>query len=260
MPVPTATRTIIGGVMQHIEEAGIHSRRLGVRHPAVQPAGGGRRRDQAAGAASWRRRCNVKGLMNIQFAVTGAPTARTRRPTVYVLEVNPRASRTVPFVSKATGVPLARLAALVMVGKTLDELGVHDEVDADALLGEGERLPVQQVPRRGHHPRPGDAVDRRGDGHRRRRCRWRSPRARWRRAPRCRRAGTVFISRRRTATRTAVVPIAQRLRRDGLQADRDRAARPRCLRAARHRGRGGAEDAGRPAEPARPHEERRGRT
>ena len=69
---------------------------------------------------------NVKGLMNVQFAV--AECARRRTPEIYVLEVNPRASRTVPFVSKATGVPLARLAALVMVGKTLDELGVHGEV------------------------------------------------------------------------------------------------------------------------------------
>ena len=70
---------------------------------------------------------NVKGLMNIQFAVAGL-RRRDRRPEVYILEANPRASRTMPFVSKATGVPLARLAALVMVGKTLDELGVKDEV------------------------------------------------------------------------------------------------------------------------------------
>jgi carbamoyl-phosphate synthase large subunit len=73
---------------------------------------------------------NVKGLMNIQFAVAGirADGTATDTPKVYILEANPRASRTVPFVSKATGVPLARLAALVMVGKTLDELGVKDEV------------------------------------------------------------------------------------------------------------------------------------
>jgi carbamoyl-phosphate synthase large subunit len=74
---------------------------------------------------------NVKGLMNIQFAVSGLHpdgTAATKPPEVYILEANPRASRTVPFVSKATGVQLARLAALVMVGKTLDELGVKDEV------------------------------------------------------------------------------------------------------------------------------------
>jgi carbamoyl-phosphate synthase large subunit len=63
----------------------------------------------------------VKGLMNVQFAVG-------RSGTVYVLEVNPRASRTVPFVAKATNVPLARYASLVMVGRTLDELGLRDEV------------------------------------------------------------------------------------------------------------------------------------
>ena len=74
---------------------------------------------------------NVKGLMNIQFAVSGLRpdgAATSETPLVYILEANPRASRTIPFVSKATGVQLARLAALVMVGKTLDELGVKDEV------------------------------------------------------------------------------------------------------------------------------------
>jgi carbamoyl-phosphate synthase large subunit len=74
---------------------------------------------------------NVKGLMNIQFAVSGLRpngAGAADAPVVYILEANPRASRTVPFVSKATGVPLARLAALVMAGKTLDELGVKDEV------------------------------------------------------------------------------------------------------------------------------------
>jgi carbamoyl-phosphate synthase large subunit len=73
---------------------------------------------------------NVKGLMNIQFAVrTSFESQNSKLETVvYILEANPRASRTIPFVSKATGVPLARLAALVMAGKTLDELGVKDEV------------------------------------------------------------------------------------------------------------------------------------
>jgi carbamoyl-phosphate synthase large subunit len=73
---------------------------------------------------------NVKGLMNVQFAVQFAErgTMHPDRYTVYVLEVNPRASRTVPFVSKATGIPLARYAALVMAGKTLDELGLNKEV------------------------------------------------------------------------------------------------------------------------------------
>ncbi|MBY0456051.1 MAG: ATP-grasp domain-containing protein, partial [Gemmataceae bacterium] len=119
-------RTVIGGVMQHIEEAGIHSGDSAcVIPPYSLPAGvideiKVQTRKLAAAL-------KVKGLMNIQFAVSGL-RADGEAPKVYILEANPRASRTVPFVSKATGVPLARLAALVMVGKTLDELGVKDEV------------------------------------------------------------------------------------------------------------------------------------
>ena len=123
------TRTVIGGVMQHIEEAGIHSGDSAcVIPPHSLPA------EVIAEIKVQARKLatglNVKGLMNIQFAVAGirADGTATDTPKVYILEANPRASRTVPFVSKATGVPLARLAALVMVGKTLDELGVNDEV------------------------------------------------------------------------------------------------------------------------------------
>jgi carbamoyl-phosphate synthase large subunit len=113
-------RTLIGGVMQHIEEAGVHS---GDSACVIPPHSLSRQvveeiRRQTRALA---QELNVRGLMNVQFAVA-------RDGTVYVLEVNPRASRTVPFVSKATGVPLARHAALVMVGKTLDELGLFDEV------------------------------------------------------------------------------------------------------------------------------------
>jgi carbamoyl-phosphate synthase large subunit len=115
-------RTAIGGVMQHIEEAGIHSGDSAcVIPPYSLPAeviDEIKRQARTLAAA-----LNVKGLMNIQFAVPGS-----RPEDVFILEANPRASRTIPFVSKATGVPLARLAALVMVGKTLDELGVKDEV------------------------------------------------------------------------------------------------------------------------------------
>ena len=88
----------------------------------------------------------VVGLMNVQFAVKGGE--------VYILEVNPRASRTVPFVSKATGRPLAKIAAALMVGKTLDELGHRRRVGAAAHERQGERLPLREVPRRRHHPRP----------------------------------------------------------------------------------------------------------
>jgi carbamoyl-phosphate synthase large subunit len=113
-------RTFIGGVMQHIEEAGIHSGDSACvipPHSLPAPVVEEIKRQTRELA----RELNVKGLMNVQFAVS-------RNGTVYVLEVNPRASRTVPFVSKATGIPLARYAALIMIGKTLDELGLSQEV------------------------------------------------------------------------------------------------------------------------------------
>jgi carbamoyl-phosphate synthase large subunit len=135
-------RTIIGGVMQHIEEAGVHSGDSAcVIPPHSLPAAViDEIKRQTRELA---QRLEVKGLMNVQFAVTGTvrseqwavasepaslPTAHCPLPTIYVLEVNPRASRTVPFVAKATNVPLARYAALIMVGKTLDELGVTAEL------------------------------------------------------------------------------------------------------------------------------------
>jgi len=116
------TRTVVAGVMQHIEEAGIHSGDSAcVLPPHSLPAAVVETiKEQARALAAG---LNVRGLMNVQFAVQSV----NRSPVVYVLEVNPRASRTVPFVSKATGVPLAKLATLLMVGKTLDELGVNEE-------------------------------------------------------------------------------------------------------------------------------------
>jgi carbamoyl-phosphate synthase large subunit len=113
------TRTLIGGVMQHIEEAGIHSGDSAcVLPPHSLPAAVVEEIKRQTRAMA--QELQVKGLMNVQFAVS-------RDGTVYVLEVNPRASRTVPFVAKATNVPLARYAALVMIGKTLDELGLYHE-------------------------------------------------------------------------------------------------------------------------------------
>jgi carbamoyl-phosphate synthase large subunit len=123
------TRTIIGGVMQHIEEAGIHSGDSACVIPpySLPPEVVDEIKAQAMKLAAALK---VKGLMNIQFAVTGIRIdgSDSGPPEVYILEANPRASRTVPFVSKATGVSLARLAALVMVGKSLDELGIVSEV------------------------------------------------------------------------------------------------------------------------------------
>jgi carbamoyl-phosphate synthase large subunit len=108
---------IIGGVMQHIEEAGIHS---GDSSSVIPPYDASDAVYQTI--VDYTRKLatalNVVGLINVQYAVKGT--------TVYVLEVNPRASRTVPFVSKATGRPLAKIAARVMSGKTLKELGTKD--------------------------------------------------------------------------------------------------------------------------------------
>jgi carbamoyl-phosphate synthase large subunit len=130
-------RTVIGGVMQHIEEAGVHSGDSAcVIPPHSLPAEVVETIKQQT--RDLARELNVKGLMNVQFAIQFRGPNGDGRPwgspwnsgqaVIYVLEVNPRASRTVPFVSKATGVPLARYAALVMVGKTLDELGLLNEV------------------------------------------------------------------------------------------------------------------------------------
>ncbi|MGA2266773.1 MAG: carbamoyl-phosphate synthase large subunit [Phycisphaerae bacterium] len=110
-------RAVICGVMEHIEEAGIHSGDSACALPPFSLEAG----VVAEIERQTRRlaeRLAVRGLMNVQFAV--------KDKQVYVLEVNPRASRTVPFVSKATGVPWAKLAAKVMAGMSLEALGVHE--------------------------------------------------------------------------------------------------------------------------------------
>ena len=109
---------VIGGIMQHIEEAGIHSGDSSCVLPAVDipEALLARMRDYTFSLA---RALKVVGLMNIQFAIPR--TSNGNGDKVYVLEVNPRASRTVPFVSKATGVPMAKIAARLMTGRKLRE-------------------------------------------------------------------------------------------------------------------------------------------
>src|SRR5437762_3279461 len=111
--------TVIGAIMEHIEEAGIHSGDSACVIPTFSLSQEVLDEISAATRAM-ARELNVRGLMNVQFAVKG--------DNVYVLEVNPRASRTVPFVSKAIGVPLAKLAAKVMTGKSLRELGFTKEI------------------------------------------------------------------------------------------------------------------------------------
>jgi len=111
--------TVIGGMMEHIEEAGIHSGDSACVLPpySIDQHHITQMTDAAKAIA---KELNVKGLMNIQFGIMN--------DTVYIIEVNPRASRTIPFVSKAIGVPLAKLATKVMLGKTLKELGVTKEI------------------------------------------------------------------------------------------------------------------------------------
>ncbi len=109
------TDVYIGGIMQHIEEAGIHSGDSACSLPPYSLAQSVIE-DISRQTEALARELGVVGLMNIQFAV--------KESTVYILEVNPRASRTVPFVSKASGVPLAKIAAKVMSGRKLRDLGV----------------------------------------------------------------------------------------------------------------------------------------
>ena len=137
--VSDGEEAVIGGVMQHIEEAGIHSGDSACVLPpySLPPSIVAELQRQTKALA---KALKVKGLMNVQFAITGIRNQETgvrdqesggnaaSQPVIYILEVNPRASRTVPFVAKATGVPLAKIATLVMVGKTLRETGFTKEV------------------------------------------------------------------------------------------------------------------------------------
>jgi carbamoyl-phosphate synthase large subunit len=113
---------IVAGIMEHIEEAGVHSGDSCCAIPPYSLAGPVVQEIREATIAM-ARHLKVIGLMNVQFAVK----REEGRPTVYVLEVNPRASRTVPFVAKATGVPIAKIAAKVMTGLKLPQLGITRE-------------------------------------------------------------------------------------------------------------------------------------
>ena len=128
---------VIGGIMEHIEEAGIHS---GDSSCVVPPYLVPERhlnviRDYTRRVA---QALKVIGLLNIQFAI--------KDDTVYILEVNPRASRTVPYLSKATGVPLAKVAAQVMVGKTLVGLGMVDDLEVAGVFVKTPVFPFVRFP------------------------------------------------------------------------------------------------------------------
>ena len=128
---------IIGGIMEHIEEAGIHSGdsscvippyKVIDRHVATI-------RDYTRRIA---RALKVVGLMNTQFAI--------KDDVIYVLEVNPRASRTVPYLSKATGVPLAKVAARVMIGRTLEQLGFTEDLEVSGFFVKTPVFPFVRFP------------------------------------------------------------------------------------------------------------------
>jgi carbamoyl-phosphate synthase large subunit len=130
-------RVVIGAIMQHIEEAGVHSGDAACVLPPYKVSayhqGIMREYTEQLGLA-----LKVRGLMNVQFAL--------KDEVVCVLEVNPRASRTVPYASKATGLNLARLAAQVMAGRTLEELGVVEEPRVDGFFVKEAVLPFKKLP------------------------------------------------------------------------------------------------------------------
>jgi carbamoyl-phosphate synthase large subunit len=129
--------TIIGGIMEHIEEAGVHSGDSAcVLPPQGLPQGLLERIKTYTRALA--KELGVVGLMNIQFAIQGEE--------IFVLEVNPRASRTIPFVSKATGVPLAKLATKVMLGRTLQELGLTREIEPAHVSVKEAVFPFDRFP------------------------------------------------------------------------------------------------------------------
>ena len=128
---------VIGGIMEHIEEAGIHSGDSScVVPPFICPE------RHLATIRDYTRRIaralKVVGLMNVQYAI--------KDDVVYVLEVNPRASRTVPYLSKATGVSLAKVAAKVMAGRTLAELGLTEDVEVAGVFVKSPVFPFVRFP------------------------------------------------------------------------------------------------------------------
>jgi carbamoyl-phosphate synthase large subunit len=149
--VSDGERVVIGAIMEHIEQAGVHSGDSACSLPPyslpmhIQDE----IRDQVIRMA---RELNVVGLMNVQMAVQGED--------VYVIEVNPRASRTVPFVSKCIGVSLAKVAARCMAGTTLDAQGVTSELIPPYYSVKESVFPICQIPRRRSNSRPGNEINR----------------------------------------------------------------------------------------------------
>jgi carbamoyl-phosphate synthase large subunit len=135
--ISDGNKVIVGGLMEHIEEAGIHSGDSACSLPPYSLSEDviERIKNQAGSLAV---ELNVIGLMNIQFAV--------KDDEVYILEVNPRASRTIPYVSKSIGYPLAKIAAKVMVGKALDELGLPSDISLSHFSVKEAVFPFDKFP------------------------------------------------------------------------------------------------------------------
>jgi carbamoyl-phosphate synthase large subunit len=129
--------TIIGGIMEHIEEAGVHSGDSACVLPPVN-IDPHFIEEMTRATKAMANELSVIGLMNVQYALKDGQ--------LYVLEVNPRASRTIPFVSKATGVPLAKLATKVMLGRTLQELGLTAEIVPAHISVKEAVLPFDRFP------------------------------------------------------------------------------------------------------------------
>jgi carbamoyl-phosphate synthase large subunit len=130
-------RCVIGGVMQHIEDAGVHSGDSACVLPPYLITEE-QVEEMKRHTRAFAERLGVVGLLNVQYAI--------RHGVVYVLEVNPRASRTIPFVSKTTGVPLASLAASVMAGRSLDDLGLADDVAHPYVAVKEAVFPFNKLP------------------------------------------------------------------------------------------------------------------
>ena len=190
----------IGAVMEHIEEAGVHSGDSScvIPPPTLSDDELDRIEETVAAIA---RALDVRGLINVQLAL--------RDDVPYVLEANPRASRTVPFVSKATGIPLAKAAARVMAGARLSDLRAEGMLPPETdqplyrslahVAVKAAVLPFGRFPGVDTVLGPGDALDRRGHGRRAHARARRSRGRRRRRARRCRRAAPCSC-RWRTAT------------------------------------------------------------
>ncbi len=146
----------IGAIMQHVEEAGVHSGDSACVIPAMSLGPEMLRQvEEATGAIA--KTLGVIGLINIQFAVAGDDE-------LYVIEANPRASRTVPFVSKAIGVSLAKIACRLMLGERLADMEHRHSEAAAARIREGGGAAVRSLPPRRRAARSGDEVHGRGDG------------------------------------------------------------------------------------------------